>query len=136
MWLHPTIYWLSYNYGSFNDRFFFPLQGYGEQAIFVLDRLADEALRATVFKWGRPEPPVETGDEEGAAEDEAELNLDKVEEEMAANYSDEEEDEDILHINELTAMGGRPNSTNAAAAAAAAAQRPEEILQVGYDKNH
>ena len=32
--------------------------------------------------------------------DESELNLDKVEEEMAADYSDEEEDE-ILHIDDL-----------------------------------
>ena len=32
-------------------------QGYGEQAIFVLDRLADEALRSVNFTWGRPMPP-------------------------------------------------------------------------------
>ena len=32
-------------------------QGYGEQAIFVLDRLSDEALRAVNFTWGRPMPP-------------------------------------------------------------------------------
>ncbi len=34
-----------------------PFQGFGEQAIYVLDRLADEALRATNFQWGRPVPP-------------------------------------------------------------------------------
>ena len=38
-----------------NQAFYF--QGYGEQAIYVLDRLSDEALRATNFQWGRPVPP-------------------------------------------------------------------------------
>ena len=30
-------------------------QGCGEHCLYVLDRLADEALRATAFKWGRYE---------------------------------------------------------------------------------
>ncbi len=110
------------------------LQGYGEQAIFVLDRLSDEALRSTSFKWNRPDPAVETGEDEGPMEDEAELNLDKVEEEMAADYSDEEEDDDILHINELTAAAAAGGgSSTAAAAAAAMVQRPEEILESNTD---
>ncbi len=101
-----------------------------------MDRLADEALRATSFKWSRPEPPVETGEDDGPVEDEAELNLDKVEEEMAADYSDEEDDDDILHINELTAVGasgGGGSSAASATAAAAMVQRPEEILQSNTD---
>ena len=45
---------------------------------------------------------MEADEDEGDLEiDEAELNLDKVEEDMAAEYSEEEED-DILHINDLT----------------------------------
>ena len=75
-------------------------QGHGEQAIFVLDRLSDEALRASQFQWFKPSGiPEEGGDDEEDVEDEAELNLDKVEEEMAAEYSDEEDEDDILHIN-------------------------------------
>ena len=75
-------------------------QGHGEQAIFVLDRLSDEALRASHFQWFKPSGiPEEGADDEEDVEDEAELNLDKVEEEMAAEYSDEEDEDDILHIN-------------------------------------
>ena len=48
-------------------------------------------------------PPTETAAEDDEEVDEAELNLDKVEEEMAADYSDEEEDE-ILHIDDLQAI--------------------------------
>ena len=55
-----------------------------------------------MFQWGRPQPMMEADEDEGDLEiDEAELNLDKVEEDMAAEYSEEEED-DILHINDLT----------------------------------
>ena len=40
-------------------------QGYGEQAIFVLDRLSDEALRASQFQWFKPSGiPEEGGDDE------------------------------------------------------------------------
>ena len=86
-------------------------QGYGEQAIFVLDRLSDEALRASQFQWFKPSGILEEGgDDEEDVEDEAELNLDKVEEEMAAEYSDEEDEDDILHINgEKTNLEFRPN---------------------------
>ncbi len=94
--------------------------------------MADEALRSTAFKWDKAEPPVETKEDEGPAEDEAELNLDKVEEEMAADYSDEEEDDDILHINEL-GVGGVGGGAAHAAQQAALAQRPDEILQSNTD---
>lgn len=58
-------------------------------------------MRACQFQWSRPTTLGIAEDEGGEAEeqaDEAELNLDRVEEEMAAEYSEEEE-EDILHIN-------------------------------------
>ena len=54
-------------------------QGYGEQAIFVLDRLSDEALRSTHFSWGKPIPPTENATEDDEEIDDSELNLDKVE---------------------------------------------------------
>ena len=56
--------------------------------------------RSTNFSWGKPIPPNETAGEEEEEVDDSELNLDKVEEEMAADYSDEEEEE-ILHIDDL-----------------------------------
>ena len=59
----------------------------------------DEALRNTHFTWGKPIPPTESTVEDDEELDDAELNLDKVEEEMAADYSEEEEE--ILHIDAL-----------------------------------
>ena len=61
---------------------------------------SDEALRSTHFTWGKPIPPTESTVEDDEELDDAELNLDKVEEEMAADYSEEEEEE-ILHIDAL-----------------------------------
>lgn len=102
-------------------------QGYGEQAIFVLDRLSDEALRATNFTWGKPIPPTETTGEDDEEVDDAELNLDKVEEEMAADYSDEEEEE-ILHIDDLQSVLP-PSRYNAALGASDLEMaKPSEIL--------
>ena len=76
-------------------------QGFGEQALFVLDRLSDEALRATRFTWSQPVPPEEESREDEEMAEEAEVFLDRVEEEMAGEYSDEEE-EDILHIDDYS----------------------------------
>jgi len=76
-------------------------QGFGEQALFVLDRLSDEALRSTQFTWNRPEAPEEEAKDDEEMEEDAEVNLDRVEEDMAGEYSDEEEG-DILHIDDFT----------------------------------
>lgn len=76
-------------------------QGTGEHAIYVLDNLADNALKIGNFKWKKvnilpdeltPEPDIE--------DDDAELILEKVEEEMMAEYDDE--DQDILHVDDIT----------------------------------
>ena len=37
----------------------FILQGYGEQALYILDRLADNALKGVSFTWRKPEPPMD-----------------------------------------------------------------------------
>eukprot|EP00095_Tigriopus_kingsejongensis_P002763 maker-scaffold845_size89356-snap-gene-0.15 protein:Tk02763 transcript:maker-scaffold845_size89356-snap-gene-0.15-mRNA-1 annotation:"intraflagellar transport protein 57 homolog" len=97
-------------------------QGFGEPAIFILDRLSDEALRSTRFQWGKPIPPTENLEEEEDVKDEAELDLDRVEEEMAANYSDEEDDDEILHINDMNS-----------ALPMGVSQRPEDILESTTD---
>jgi estrogen-related receptor beta like 1 len=50
-------------------------QGYGEHAIFVLDRLSDEALRHVHFTWNNPVPPVEEGHEEEDIDEDMEVNF-------------------------------------------------------------
>uniref|UniRef100_A0A4W5NQS4 Intraflagellar transport protein 57 homolog n=1 Tax=Hucho hucho TaxID=62062 RepID=A0A4W5NQS4_9TELE len=56
--------------------------GSGEHVCYVLDRLAEEALKERVFSWRRPNYPTEEMEEESVMEDDAELTLSKVEEEM------------------------------------------------------
>uniref|UniRef100_A0ACB8FGP6 Intraflagellar transport protein 57 n=1 Tax=Sphaerodactylus townsendi TaxID=933632 RepID=A0ACB8FGP6_9SAUR len=66
--------------------------GYGEQACYVLDCLAEEALKRTSYNWRRPIYPTEELEEEAITEDDAELTLNKVEEEIAdMNESKQEE---------------------------------------------
>ena len=77
-------------------------QGYGEQAVFVLDLLADEALKATGFKFRSPIAPSDEDAEDEEVDEDMEVDLEKVEESMAGHYSEEEEG-DILHIDEYTA---------------------------------
>lgn len=69
-------------------------QGCGEHCLYVLDRLADEALRATAFKWGRPEYPEEELEEENIIEDDAELTLNKVDDNIFGMGNDDEEFEE------------------------------------------
>nr|CAD7400041.1 unnamed protein product [Timema cristinae] len=91
-------------------------QGCGQQAVFVLDRLADAALKSTSFLWHKPEPPVELDHEEDVpVEDESELLLERVEEDMAADYSDDEE-ETLLRIEDLAIQNIET-------------QKPDEILE-------
>lgn len=50
----------------------------------------------------RPIVPVEVSDEELVVEDDAELLLERIEEDMAAEEPDSEDDEDIfLHVDDL-----------------------------------
>uniref|UniRef100_A0A3P8S042 Intraflagellar transport protein 57 homolog n=1 Tax=Amphiprion percula TaxID=161767 RepID=A0A3P8S042_AMPPE len=56
--------------------------GSGEYVCFVLDRLAEEALKRRGFTFRRPNYPSENTEEESVIEDDAELTLSKVEEEM------------------------------------------------------
>ncbi|KAM3866124.1 intraflagellar transport protein 57 homolog [Diretmus argenteus] len=65
--------------------------GSGEHVCFVLDRLAEEALKKRGFNFSRPNYPTETTEEESVMEDDAELTLSKVEEEMIEEPDDEEE---------------------------------------------
>lgn len=95
--------------------------GCGQHVVMVLDKLADEALRATNFKWQKPEPKPEVTEDDTVEEDDSELLLERVEEEMAAVYSDDEDD-NLLNVDDLRALPGADlvNSES---------QKPEEILE-------
>ncbi|CAH0719203.1 unnamed protein product, partial [Brenthis ino] len=71
-------------------------QGYGDQVCFILNILADQALKHENFEWQKPVTNVPDDDESpedvDQIEDETEIILDKVEEEMAI-YSEESEGE-------------------------------------------
>ncbi|XP_033312938.1 intraflagellar transport protein 57 homolog isoform X1 [Bombus bifarius] len=97
-------------------------QGSGEHAIYVLDNLADEALKAQKFQWKKVEiSPDEPSNEPEIEDDDAELILEKVEEEMMAEYDDE--DEDILHVDDITKLYGQ-NFVNINEM-----QKPDDILE-------
>lgn len=73
--------------------------GSGEQVCYVIDKLADEALKAKKFAWQRPQHAQEDFEEETMEDDEAELTLNKVEEEMMDEAEEEiEEDDSYLDL--------------------------------------
>nr|CAG4641068.1 EOG090X0ADS [Eulimnadia texana] len=75
-------------------------QGYGENVIYILDHLADEALKNSQFKWSKPIIPKEEDEPVQETDVNEELDLDQIEEEMALQYaSDEEESENYLNFN-------------------------------------
>ncbi|KAI3374122.1 hypothetical protein L3Q82_005983 [Scortum barcoo] len=97
--------------------------GSGEHVCFVLDRLAEEALRRRGFSFKRPNYPTETTEEESVMEDDAELTLSKVEEEMIEEPDDEEET-----VMDLEALKLRTTHTEAEPSS-----KPDEILESTVD---
>uniref|UniRef100_A0A8C7KZK1 Intraflagellar transport protein 57 homolog n=1 Tax=Oncorhynchus kisutch TaxID=8019 RepID=A0A8C7KZK1_ONCKI len=91
--------------------------GSGEHVCYVLDRLAEEALKERVFSWRRPNYPTEEMEEESVMEDDAELTLSKVEEEMTEEPDDCEEE----NVMDLEALKSRTN------------QSPDNILESNMD---
>ena len=57
--------------------------GSGSQVIYTLNKLADEALKAKRFDWKKPEYPEEQMEEETQNDEDAELDLNKIEEDMS-----------------------------------------------------
>ncbi|XP_019381323.1 PREDICTED: intraflagellar transport protein 57 homolog [Gavialis gangeticus] len=97
--------------------------GSGEQACYVLDCLAEEALKYTGFSWKRPAYPMEELEEEAIAEDDAELTLNKLEEDIAEEESDGEENFiDLIALKTQTYKSDMNNST-----------KQEEILESTTD---
>ena len=103
-------------------------QGYGEHAIFVLDRLTDEALRCSKWQWRRPVPPSNSGLEDlDDVESDDEIILEKLEEEMAEDYSDEDE-ADILNIDQVIPQASWPSHGGQSGLA-----RPQDIMEASVD---
>ncbi|NXY90185.1 IFT57 protein, partial [Alcedo cyanopectus] len=97
--------------------------GYGEQVCYVLDCLAEEALKYTGFSWKRPTYPTEELEEEEITEDDAELTLIKQEEDIVEEESDNEEN--FMDLNVLKAQTYRLDMNDTA--------KQEEILQPTVD---
>ncbi|XP_005490469.3 intraflagellar transport protein 57 homolog isoform X1 [Zonotrichia albicollis] len=97
--------------------------GCGEQVCYVLDCLAEEALKHTGFSWKRPAYPTEEPEEEEITEDDAELTLSRLEEDIAEEESDNEEN--YIDLNVLKAQTYRSNMKDTA--------KQEEILQSTTD---
>ncbi|XP_012253436.2 intraflagellar transport protein 57 homolog [Athalia rosae] len=99
-------------------------QGVGEHAVYVLDSLADQAIKVLNFKWKKVEiPPDDPTPEPEIEDDDAELILEKVEEEMLAEYEEEDED-DVLHVDDITKLYAK-NMYDV--------QKPENILESTTD---
>ncbi|XP_075878337.1 intraflagellar transport protein 57 homolog isoform X2 [Nelusetta ayraudi] len=96
--------------------------GSGEHVCFVLDRLAEEALRRRGFSFRRPNYPTETTEEESVMEDNAELKLSKVEEEMIEEPDDEE------NVMDLEALKSRTTHTESEPSS-----KPDDILESTVD---
>ncbi|XP_071480984.1 intraflagellar transport protein 57 homolog [Diadema antillarum] len=98
--------------------------GHGEYCIYVLDKLADEALKKSSFKWGKPMYPEEETEEESTMDDDVELTLDKVEDGIAEEDIEEEE-ESFLDLEGLRNLQSNKE--------AAESSRPEEIMEATVD---
>ncbi|XP_062262877.1 intraflagellar transport protein 57 homolog [Platichthys flesus] len=94
--------------------------GSGEFVCFVLDRLAEEALRRKGFSFKKPTYPTETTEEESVMEDDAELTLSKVEE-MIEEPDDDDDEENMM---DLEALKLRTTHTDAELSS-----KPDEILE-------
>ncbi|XP_051808931.1 LOW QUALITY PROTEIN: intraflagellar transport protein 57 homolog [Acanthochromis polyacanthus] len=97
--------------------------GSGEYVCFVLDRLAEEALKRRGVIFRRPNYPSENTEEESVLEDDAELTLSKVEEEMIEELDDEEE-----NVMDLEALKLRTTHIEAEPSS-----KPDEILESTVD---
>ncbi|XP_025047024.1 intraflagellar transport protein 57 homolog isoform X1 [Alligator sinensis] len=99
--------------------------GSGEQACYVLDCLAEEALKYTGFSWKRPAYPMEELEEEAIAEDDAELTLNKLEEDIAVGEEESDGEENFIDLNALKAQTYKSDMNNST--------KQEEILESTTD---
>lgn len=104
-------------------------QGWGEHCIFILDRLADEALKSTNFSWTKPSYPEEEMDEENIVEDDSELDLNEIEKTMAigqlSDVEDNDDDEPMLDLEGMKRLNLNKQNFESS--------KPEEILESTTD---
>ncbi|CAF0809630.1 unnamed protein product [Didymodactylos carnosus] len=84
--------------------------GSGESVIYILNRLADEAMKKANFTWRQPEKPEELPDDDQPKDEENEIDVNKIDEEMFnkdADNDEYEEDEPVLNMEALTKLGLR-----------------------------
>ncbi|XP_054714052.1 intraflagellar transport protein 57 homolog [Uloborus diversus] len=106
-------------------------QGWGEQVIFVLSRLADQALMKNAFNWKRPIilPEDDDGNGEEMGADDAEVTLEKIEEEMIAEAYEEAESDDEGEILDLEAL----RNLSMAKEDKGEKNKPDEVMESNID---
>lgn len=101
-------------------------QGCGEQAIFVLDRLADQVLKHTQFSWKRPIYPEETEEGNCTVEETLEVTSENFEEEIVGEDEDDDDEGTVMDLETLKSISsGRPINDEIV--------RPEEIMESNTD---
>lgn len=100
--------------------------GYGEQVIYLVNKLCDEALKSQMFSWKRPEYVEEEEAEENIVEDDAELTIDKLNDELAEEIEEEAEEEE----NYLDLSGMKQHNF-----ANDFGTKPESMLESNVDAN-
>ncbi|XP_061549927.1 intraflagellar transport protein 57 homolog isoform X2 [Phycodurus eques] len=95
--------------------------GSGEHVCFVLNTLAEHALKRRGFSFKRPKYPTDTAEEESVMDDHAELTLNKT------DHVVEDDDEDEENLVDLEAPTPQSSLKEAAAA------KPEDIQRATVD---
>ncbi|EFA02064.2 Intraflagellar transport protein 57 homolog-like Protein [Tribolium castaneum] len=83
------------------------MQGVGEQVVYILDSLASKALEKN-FMFQKPLLPEEKAEESELINDESEINLDRVEEEMLAAYTDDSDEENLFLLDNVKVARKEP----------------------------
>ncbi|XP_044254951.1 intraflagellar transport protein 57 homolog [Tribolium madens] len=83
------------------------MQGVGEHVVYILDSLADKALEKN-FIYQKPLLPEEKAEESELINDESEINLDRVEEEMLAAYTDDSDEENLFLLDNVKVARKEP----------------------------
>ncbi|XP_015920454.1 intraflagellar transport protein 57 homolog [Parasteatoda tepidariorum] len=105
-------------------------QGWGEHVILVLSHLADEALKRNNFTWKRAIilPNEDEGNDSIIETDDAEVTLEKIEEEMIAETfeNDSEEEGEVLDLEAL-------RNLSLANQGKGEDMRPDEVMESNLD---
>jgi len=100
--------------------------GHGEHVIYLVNKLCDEALKSQKFSWKRPEYVEEEEEEENIIEDDAELTIDKLNDELAEEIEEEaEEEESYLDLSGMKQQNIVNEFTS----------KPESMLESNIDVN-